>query len=328
MDPKSRADMIVVDACNPRIASTQFMEKIRSAGTTAVCVSLSGQSGGFFEAVEEMNVYYNMVGTFPKETMIALTTEDIKQAKKEGKLAIIFAFQNATPVEDDWVNRLPLFHRNGLRVVQLTYNEVNKLGTGCFEPFDQGLKLTGIQVVRELNRLGIVIDLSHVGVKTSLDAIELSTKPCIFSHADCRSLNDSRRNKTDEQIRAIAEKGGVIGLTPYAPFCEPNKQKRPTLDDYLRHMEYAINLVGTDHVGIGTDIAEHWAVRWAGGTPRRYPDMTRDYTWETIYAQGFHSVSCIGDVLEALLKRGYSEEDVKKIAGGNFMRVFKQVWGK
>lgn len=320
--------MVVVDACTPRIASTPFMEKIRSAGVTAVCVSLAGQAGGFFEAMEEMNVYYNMAGIFPNETMIALTTEDIKKAKTEGKLALIFAFQNAVPVEADWVNRLPFFYRNGLRIVQLTYNETNRLGHGCFEPIDTGLTLTGIQIVRELNRLGIVIDLSHVGIKTSSDAIELSKHPCIFSHADCRTLCDCRRNKTDEQIRAIAAKGGVIGITPYAPFCEPAKGQRPTLDDYLRHMEYAINLVGVDHVGIGTDIAEHWAVRWAGGTPRRYPDMTGNYTWETIYAKGFDSISYFGDVFEALLKRGYSDEDVLKIAGGNFMRVFREVWGK
>lgn len=328
MDPKTKPDMIVVDACTPRIASSQFMERIREAGVTAVCVSLAGQTGGFFESMEEMNVYYNMVGAFPNETMIATTTQDIVQAKKEGKLALIFSFQNAVPVEDDWVNRLPFLYRNGLRMVQLTYNETNRLGNGCFEPRDAGLTQIGIQIVRELNRLGIVIDLSHVGVQTSLDAIKYSKDPCVFSHADCMSLCESVRNKTDEQIKAIAAKGGVIGFTPYAPFCESVRDQRPTLEDYLKHIDYAVNLVGIDHVGIGTDIAEHWAVRWAGGTPRRYPDMTRNYTWETIYAEGFHSIACFPDVFDALLKRGYSEEDVYKIAGGNFLRIFKQVWDK
>lgn len=320
-------DLVVIDGCMPRIASEAFFEKIHGAGVTAVCVSLVGQERHFFEALAEMNVYYNMVDAYSDKAMVAYTAADIEKAHRERKLALVFSFQNGTPVEDDWVNRLPVFYRNGLRMVQLTYNERNRLGDGVFEPEGRGLTLTGIQVVRELNRLGIVIDLSHVGIRSGMDAIELSTDPCVYSHANCRALTDSARNKTDEQIRAIAEKGGVIGITPYAPFCETARNVRPALNNYLDHIDYAVQLVGVDHVGIGTDIAEHWAVRWAGGTPRRYPDMVGNYTWKTIYAEGFHDLGLFPNVAEALLKRGYSGDDLRKIFGGNFLRVFRQVWG-
>ena len=319
---------LVIDACTPRIASNQFLDNIKAGGINACCVSLVGQTGGFFEAMSEMNLYYNLANSYPDSTVVAKTAEDILDAKKNNKLALVFSFQNAVPVEDDWVNRLPFFYRNGLRMVQLTYNETNRLGHGCFEPIDTGLTAIGIQIVREMNNLGIVIDLSHVGYKTTMDAIERSNDPCVFSHTACYALTPSMRNKTDEQMKAIAEKGGVVGISPYAPFVEPEANIGPTLDDYLKHVNYAVELVGIDHVGIGSDIAEHWAVRWAGGTPKRYPEMTKNYSWETIYAKGFHSVTCFPNVLDSLRKYGYKKTDISKIAGENLLRVFKQVWGK
>lgn len=321
-----KSDSIVIDACAPRIASTEFLERIRAAGVTASCVTLAGQVGDFFSAVAEMNMYYNLVDAFPDKTMLVTQASDIRRAKEKGALGIVFSFQNATPLGDDWVNRLPVFYRNGVRMVQITYNERNLLGDGCLEPENRGLTQYGRQVVHGLNQLGIVIDLSHVGDQTVLDTIERSQAPCVFSHANCRSLTPSPRNKTDDQVRALAEAGGVMCITPYAPFCESVPGQRPTMKDVLNHIDHAIDLAGIDHVGIGTDIAEHWAVRWMGGTPKRYPEVVGNYTWQTIYAEGFHTISGLSDLPTELGKRGYKAKDISKILGGNMLRVFDQVW--
>lgn len=324
-------DMIIIDGCTPRIGSDSFFENIRSAGVTAVCVSVSAQVGaaqvgGFFDAVQEMNVYYNLAEVHADRCLIATTTEDVRRAKTEGKLAIIFAFQNGMPVESDPVNLVPVFYRNGVRIIQLTYNERNRLGDGCFEPENLGLTTMGQQVVTEMNRLGILVDLSHVGHRTGTDAIEFSTDPCVYSHTGCLALTESLRNKSDTEIRLIAEKGGLVGISPYAPFIEPRSGERPTLSDFIDHIDHAVQLVGPDHVAIGTDIAEHWSVRWLSNSGRRFPRLVEKYTWDTIYADGFEHLGRFPEVVEALGKRGYSGEDTAKIVGGNWMRVFETVW--
>lgn len=325
---RSSNDLLIIDGCTPRIASDALFNKIRDSGITAVNVSLVAAEAHFYDAAAEMNVYYGMVEAYPDQCLIALTTEDILRAKKEKKVAIIFSPQNAQIVEENHLVQLPLLYRSGVRMIQLTYNERNRLGDGCMEPENRGLTLIGREVVLEMNRLGIVVDLSHVGDRTAMDAIEYSQAPCVFSHANARALAPSPRNKPDELIKAIAAKGGLIGICPYAPFCEPALYVRPTLEDYFRHMDYVLDLVGPDHVGIGTDIAEHWTVRWNGGTPKRYPEMTGTYTWKTIYADGFHSIDCFPRVIEGMSKRGYSDADIAKIVGGNWLRVYKAAWGR
>ncbi|HEY0261150.1 MAG TPA: membrane dipeptidase [Lacisediminihabitans sp.] len=324
-------DMIVVDGCTPRIGSDGFFEAIRTAGVTAVCVSLSAQVGaaqvgGFFEAVQEMNVYFNLAEIYSDRCLIATTTDDIRRAKAESKLAIIFAFQNGMPIEADPVNLVPFFYRNGVRIIQLTYNERNRLGDGCFEPENLGLTTMGQQTVTEMDRLGILIDLSHVGHRTGMDAIEYSENPAVFSHTGCLALTDSVRNKSDDEIRLIAAKGGLVGISPYAPFIEPRSGERPTLSDFIDHIDHAVQLVGPDHVAIGTDIAEHWSVRWASNSGRRFPKLVEKYSWDTVYAEGFESLARFPEVAQALDRRGYASAEVAGILGGNWMRVFDTVW--
>lgn len=324
-------DMIVIDGCTPRIGSDGFFEQIRAAGVTAVCVSITAQVGahqvgGFFDAVQEMNVYFNLAEVYSDRCLIASTTADIERAKRENKLAIIFAFQNGMPVEADPVNLVPVFYRNGVRIIQITYNERNRIGDGCFEPENRGLTTIGQQLITEMDRLGILVDLSHVGHKTGTDAIEYSQNPAVFSHIGCLALTESPRNKSDDEIKLIAEKGGLAGISPYAPFIEPKSGERPTLSDYIDHIEHAVQLVGPDHVAIGTDIAEHWSVRWLSNSGRRFPHLVSKYTWDTVYADGFENLGRFPEVGTALQARGYDTTDIAKIVGGNWMRVFGQVW--
>ncbi len=325
---KMHRDSIVIDACTPIVRSQAFFDRICNAGVTAATVSLSGiqRNADFLRTLEDISFHYNLVRLEPKRATIARSVEDIRRAKADGRLAIIFALQNPAPLEDDYLMRLSIFHRLGLQILQLTYNEQTLLGAGCFERNDQGLSEYGRQVVRHANRLGIVIDLSHTGIKTALDAIELSNDPCIFSHANAKALADSRRNKTDEQIQRLAEKDGVICVTPFGPCCQADRTRRPTMRDFLDHLNYIVELVGVNHVGIGSDISEHWGVAWGCGTPLRYPELVGNLTWDTLFVEGFDSVKYFPQVTEALAAEGYGAEDIQKIMGQNCLRLFERVW--
>jgi membrane dipeptidase len=179
-------------------------------------------------------------------------TEDIFRAKKEGKIGIGFHFQNSRPIEHD-LRLLDVFHRLGVRVIQITYNEKNLVGDGCTEITDCGLSRFGKDMILRMNTIGIVVDLSHVGYRTSMQAIETSKDPVIFSHSNAYSVCPSKRNLKDDQIKALALNRGVIGINAFPAFVKKND---PTLDDLIDHIDHITNLVGADYIGIGFDFAQ------------------------------------------------------------------------
>lgn len=248
--------------------------------------------------------------------------EDIREAKRQGQLGIFFGLQSTSCIGQDRT-RIRILHKLGLRVLQLTYMERNFVGDGCLEPENRGLTHFGIQVVRECNHLGIVIDCSHVGIRTTLDAARHSDAPIVVSHSAMRTLTDNPRCVTDEQIKAIAEKDGLIGITAYAPFIRYDR--RPTLDDYLDHFDYAIKLVGPDHVSLATDMFDgKTRTNWV--TPFYYPEVTRGCAYGSLGVEGFNRKAELVNVVAGFLKRGYKEEAVRKILGGNWLRVLEAVW--
>ena len=255
------------------------------------------------------------------------TVQDILDAKATGRTGVIFGWQNATPIEND-LDRLELFHRLGVRVIQVTYNERNLLGNGCWERNDEGLSNFGVDAVKEMNRLGILIDLSHVGDQTTMDTIELSDVPVACTHANARSFVDNRRNKTDDALKLLAEKGGVVGATAWPPFLR--KGWESTLADFGDAIEDMVERVGVDHVGVGTDYTQDQTSEWFDvlmsqqGTkflPRRleYPDVPA-------HPEGLETPDKMANIATELLGRGFSDEDVSKILGGNWLRLLRQVW--
>jgi membrane dipeptidase len=201
--------------------------------------------------------------------------------------------------------------------------ERNWLGDGCLEPENKGLTHFGMQVVRECNRLGILIDCSHVGQQTTLDAIRHSEKPIVISHTAIRAITENPRCVTDEQMKAVADKGGAIGITTFSPFIRTDRQ--PSLDDYLDHFDYAINLIGDDHVTFATDWFDgKTKANWA--TPWYYPEVTQGKKFGGLRLVGFSKRSELVNVVDGFLRRKYSAERIKKILGANFMRVLKEVW--
>jgi membrane dipeptidase len=266
---------------------------------------------------------------FPEKLLQVRTVEDIETAKRTGKLGLIYGTQGLASIGTNMAY-IWIFHSLGIKIMQLTYNESNALGSGCMEPNDGGLTRFGQQAIEAMNRLGVVLDLSHVGIRTSLEAIEHCETPPIFSHSSVRALCDHPRNLTDEQIVAVAEKGGVVGLCPHVSFVRKVKGKRPTLDDYLDHIDYIVEMVGIDHVGVGTDADfdadTFWARLEGARFGRTVPDFYEDCGPEEKHVEGFHLWSEWINVTRGLLERGYSEEDTQKVLGGNFLRVFQQVW--
>lgn len=309
-----------------------FLDRALEGGLTAMNVTLGILGVGmgldnFRSMVTTMHGYFCYFELERGRLLHVLTVDDILRAKGEKKLGVIFGCQGlASKIEDD-PNLLRILHKLGLRIAQLTYNERSSLGSGCLETPDTGLSQLGRVCVREMNHLGLLIDLAHAGQRTGLDVLALSADPVIVSHANARARCDNPRNLADEQIRALAARDGVVGITAYSPFCQTKPGVRPTVEDVVDHIAYVADLVGVDHVGIGSDFFEGESeVRFERFFRIRYPEVIAQYTLETVYAEGFDGVACFPRLTEALVRRGFTDAEIRKILGENLLRVFRQVW--
>ena len=253
------------------------------------------------------------------EFRLATSAAAIRDAKTAGQVAIVLHFQGGAPLEFD-VGLADAFHALGVRVVQLTYNFRNLIGDGCLESVDGGLSDFGRRVLTRLVGLGVVVDISHAGVRTSLEAIEAAPGSVIATHANARAVCETPRNLTDDQIRRLAASGGVIGLCAFPAFVTTDE--RPTLDHLVDHAAYIGELVGLQHVGIGLDFAEETEedYDYYGYDPRWYPRPP----W--VYPEGIRGFFDFQNLRGALERRGFTPAEVDGILGGNFLRVFERVW--
>ena len=257
----------------------------------------------------------------------ARDVDDIIEAKKNGRTAVVFGWQNASPIEND-LDRLALFHELGVRIVQVTYNERNLLGNGCYERTDDGLSNFGLDAVKVMNELGILINLSHVGDRTTLETIEASEKPVAFTHANARSFMSHVRNKTDEALDLLAQKGGGVGANAFPSFLPMGYES--SLQDYVDAIDDLVERVGIDHVGIGTDFCQdqphsffEWLFAQQGTKYRPMPFTIPD---PHVHPADFETPDALPGLASELLRRGYGDEDVSNVLGGNWMRLFRQVW--
>lgn len=254
---------------------------------------------------------------------LARSAADIERAKQDGKTAIVLGFQNAHAFEDQ-LGHIEAFHDMGVRVVQLCYNTQNLIGTGCYER-DGGLSGYGHEVVAEMNRVGMLIDLSHVGAKTSEETILASKKPVTYSHCLPAGLKEHPRNKSDEQLRFIAGHGGFIGVTMFPPFLRRGVDA--TVDDYVEAIDYVVNLVGEDCVGIGTDFTQGYGDEFFDwlthdkGVNRR---LTRFGPVQN--PQGLRTIGEMPNLTAAMERAGWPAGKIAKVMGRNWLRVFKQAW--
>ena len=319
---------MVIDGLVVASPSGRVVQQLLDAGVRACNWTVSSHSDEALTAINKIIQFYWLLEQFPDTTLLVERGADLDRAKAEGKLGMVLGFQGGSPLGRN-VHLVRVFHRLGIRIIQLTYNEANALAAGCLEASDGGLTSLGVQAVQEMNRTGVLIDLSHVGRRASLEAIELSTAPVIFSHSNPRSLQENPRNISDEQIRACATKGGVVGVATFSAFVgETRNGRHPDLDEYLRQMDHVLSVAGPDHVAIGTDIFldPTDGVWWRAVTGRLYPDVSQGMTYETHNIRGFMHQSDFPTVAEAMFKHGYDEDTVRKILGLNWQRVYSEAW--
>lgn len=309
-----------------------WLDRALASGLTAmnVTMGITGVGMGtddFRSLLHTMHGYFCYFELEPDRLLHVRTTADFQRAKRERRLGIVFGCQGLASKIDGDASLLLIMAELGQRIVQLTYNERDGIGCGALEPDDTGLTQFGRICLREINECGMTVDLAHAGQTTAMQAIEFSAAPPIVSHANARALCDHPRNLRDDVLRALAAKGGVVGVTAYAPFCETKRGTRPTIDDVVSHIAYIADLVGVDHVGVGSDFFEGESpIRFERYFRRRYPAIVGNYTIDTVYARGFETIDDFAALPAALRARGFGEDDARKILGANFLRVFEQTW--
>jgi membrane dipeptidase len=325
-------EAIVIDATCPLASVGNYFEKWLAGGATVIAPTVNRPGEFMRETLTRLGEWFQKLRLNQDKLLLITSVEDIFRAKREHKLGLLYHFQGTSSFEKD-LNSIEIFYRLGLRMAQLCYNVRGFVGDGCSERTDCGLSDFGVKVIGELNRLGIVVDCSHTGYRTTMEACEISKKPVIASHSNVKAICDSFRNMTDDQIKAIAKKGGVIGLngTPYFVV----KNKRPSLEDLLDHADYIAKLVGVEHVSVGIDYYEGMAgVADDEKAKALYAQFVesgiwnpRDYAPPPWYLpEGIEMPDKLPNLTAGLLKRGYSEGDIKKILGMNLIRVFKETW--
>jgi membrane dipeptidase len=321
------ARSIVLDMLDISLMNREHLEHMRDGGVTAANVTITLQHG-FQETVELIAEFDRKLTEWDDLIRPVRTVADIHAAKREQRVGIMYGLQNTSSIEND-LRLLEPLRSLGLRVIQLAYMTGNLVGDGCLEPRNAGLTVFGRSVVAELNRLGVLVDLSHCGQRTTLEAIEASERPVAFTHACARALCGHSRNKSDEEIQALAAKGGVMGITPLAPFIADDPQAAD-LEGYLDQIEHVAGLVGIDHVGLGMDYTESLPpetlipVKWGGTHVPTGLEGVSD--WPIPYAKGIEGSAELGNVTAGLLDRGFGEEDTQKVLSGNFLRLLEQVW--
>ena len=252
------------------------------------------------------------------------TVADLERAKVEHRVGVIMGLQNCDQFED--VSDVALFHGLGLRCAQLTYNEQNRLGAGCTERVDGGVTDYGAAIIAEMNRVGMLVDVSHCGDRTTLDGIAASAKPIAVTHANCRAVSNHPRAKTDEAIVALARKGGVIGISGVRNFVSDHEPT--TLGNIVDHIEHVRALVGVEHVGIGSDSDLYG---YDALPPDQYAKLKAAYKSaygfrDKIDIEGFDHPRKVYDLTDEMLRRGWSDGNVALVLGGNFRRLLASVW--
>jgi membrane dipeptidase len=306
-----------------------------ASGLTAVNITLGytmGDMPPFEHTMHEIEVWDSIVADNAADLLKVRTVDDIYQARSAGKIGIIYGFQNAVAIGDD-LSRVETFGRLGVRVIQLTYNQANHIGDGSMAPENRGLTPFGRQVVEGLNASNIMVDLSHSGERTCLEAAEVSRQPVSINHTGCRALADLPRNKTDEELRLVASRGGFVGIY-FMPFLNISGHARAA--DVVEHIDHAVNVCGEDHVGIGTDgsitsiddldayratLADHVAQRQAAGV-----SAAGERADTLPFVIDLRGVNQFYELIRLLELRGYSQSRIEKILGTNFADYARRIW--
>jgi membrane dipeptidase len=317
---------LVIDGLNISKWSRDVFASMQAGGITAAnCTCCVWE--GFADTMRNIAQWRRWFREHADLILPVRDAADIRRAKEQGKVGIILGWQNTSAIDGD-IRLLELFHDVGVRIVQLTYNTQNFVGAGCLERVDPGLSDFGAEVVAELNRLGMLIDLSHVGPVTARDAIRLSRQPACYTHVAPRALHDHARNRTDEELRFMVDHGGFVGVSTYPLFLPRGYDS--TLDDAVAAIDYVIGVVGEDRVGFGTDFLQDQdqaTLDWFAhdkGTARRV--LVRRGEGRPPMPKGLDGLADFQNLTAAMRRRGWREARIRKVLGENWLRLFGAVW--
>jgi len=321
------------------------LPRLRTGGVDVVVCALTWDGTRYTEelkrALKSLDLVKSEVKANSNEVIIVKTIADIYQAKKEGKISLLLGCEGGKPLEGD-LTFLRIFYELGLRYLGISWHHRNQLADGVKEPTNGGLSEFGQKVVAEANRLGILLDVSHLSEQGFWDVLEHTKSPIMASHSNTRAVCNVPRNLTDEQIIALAENGGVIGVVFNGRYIDPHleQKKRTTLNTLLDHLDHMVDLVGVNRVGLGPDFMDFITdyvnpiIHKAANLP--LDEWTRDMAdsakWfanysVTKYPEGLENISKLPNITRGLVKRGYSDSEIEKILGGNFLRLFETVIG-
>lgn len=321
---------VLIDGLQYANWSEKIFRQMREGGVDAVHVTVTYHET-FRETVLQIERWNRWFEQYPDLIFQGRTASDVQRAKDTGRTAIFFGSQNPSCMEDD-IGLVEILHTLGLRFMQLTYNNQSLLATGCYEADDTGLTRMGREVVAEMNRVGLVVDMSHSGERSTLEAIEHSTRPIAITHANPANWHKALRNKSDDVLKALGESGGMLGFSVYPHHLEGGSNC--TLQSYCDMVARTADLMGTQNIGIGTDLCQDHPdsiVEWmrVGRWTKRI-----DYGEGSAAAPGFPDMPSwfadnrdFGNIRDGLRATGMSEQDVDAVMGDNWLRFFETSFG-
>jgi len=310
--------------------SEKIFRQMKEGGVHAVHVTISYHEN-FRETVTNIETWNRYFEQYPDLIFHGKTGDDVRRAREESRTAIIFGFQNPAPIEDD-IGLVEICHALGARFMQLTYNNQSLLATGCYESTDTGITRMGREVIREMNRVGLVIDMSHSAELSTLQAIEVSERPIAITHANPSFWHPARRNKSDDVLKALTGSGGMLGFSLYPHHL--NNKSDCTLEDFCSMIARTAEMVGVEHLGLGSDLCQdqpdsvvEWmrVGRWTktidfgegSATDAGFPPMP---TW-------FNDNRDFGNIATGLGKAGFSSSETAAIMGENWLRFYDENFG-
>jgi microsomal dipeptidase-like Zn-dependent dipeptidase len=307
--------------------SEKIFKQWRASNLTAVHVTISYHEQ-FRETVSNFEQWNSWFEKHPSLIMPAFYAEDVETASKQNKTAVIFGFQNPSPIEDD-IGLVEILHRLGGRFMQLSYNNQSLLATGCYEENDPGITRMGKEVIKEMNRVGMVVDMSHSSERSTFEAIELSSRPIVISHANPSFWHPAKRNKSDEIIKELSNSNGMLGFSLYPHHL--NNSTQCSLEDFCSMIARTADLIGIDHIGFGSDLCQD--------QPDSIVEWMRVGKWTKEIDYGEGSASNPGfpempswfrdnrdwhNIIEGLKKHGFSNDEINKIKGENWLSFFRK----
>ena len=322
--------MFIIDALQYSKWSEKIFLQMNEGEVTAVHVTICYHED-FQEMVQNVIAWNQRFEQFPQLIFQGRTADDVRKAHEEGRTAIFFGFQNCTPIEDD-IGLVEVCYQLGARFMQLSYNNQSLLAAGCYETNDPGITRMGRQVIKEMNRVGLVVDMSHSARRSTLDAIDISERPIAITHANPLNWHDARRNKSDDVLKSLAKSGGMLGFSMYPHHLKDKSYCQ--LEDFCDMIARTADMIGVECIGFGSDLCQD--------QPDSVVEWMRNGTWTRENDFGEGSVSHSGfpkqpnwfkknqdfkNIIDCLRKTGFSEIEVERIAGLNWFEFFEVSFG-